>query len=103
MRVVLLHTAKASGCLAFCSFLMCKKSTFSAIRASAVGAAVEQPFQLASPCRQALTLYLPSFLDHYKALFLINLATKHLEKFRLILPVQNISDDCATHNSIISR
>lgn len=38
-----------------------KKRTFSEIRASAVGAAVEQLFQLASPCRQALTLYLPSF------------------------------------------
>lgn len=101
MRVVLLHTAKASGCLGLYSFLMCKKSTFPEIRASAEGAAVEQPFQLASPCRQALTLYLPSFLDHYKVLFLINLATKHLEKIRLLLPIQNISDDCTIHNSSI--
>lgn len=101
MMVVLLHRAKASGCPGFHSFLMCKKSTFSEIRASAVGAVVEQLFQLASPCRQVLTLYLPSFLDHYKALFLIKLATKHLEKFRLILPIQNISDDCTIHNSSI--
>jgi len=54
MRVVLLHTAKASGCLGFYSFLMCKKSTFSEIRVSAVGAAVEQPFQLAPRYRQHL-------------------------------------------------
>lgn len=69
MNVVLLDIAKASGCLGFYSYLMCKKSTFSEIRASAVGAAMEQPFQLPSPCRQALTLYLPSLLDQYKALF----------------------------------
>lgn len=73
-------------------FLMCKKKHFYEIRASAVGAAVEQPFQLASSCGQALMLYLLSFLNHYKAFFLINLATKHLEKYRLILPTENISD-----------
>lgn len=43
---------------------------------------MEQPFQLASSCGQALILYLLYFLDHYKAFFLINLATKHLEKRR---------------------
>lgn len=101
MNVVLLDTAKASGCLGSCSFLMCKKSTFSEIRASAVGAAMEQPFQLPSPCRQALTLYLPCLLDQYKALFLIKLATKHLEKFNLILPIQNLCSDCSIYNSSI--
>lgn len=101
MNVVLLDAAKASGCLGFYSFLMCKKSTFSEIRASAVGAAMEQPFQLASPCRQVLALYLPSLLDQYKALFLIKLATKHLEKFSLIMPIQNLSNDCNIYNSSI--
>lgn len=65
MNVVLLNTAKASGCLGFYSFLMCKKSPFSEIRASALGAAMEQPFQVASPCRQALTLYLPSIQSSF--------------------------------------
>lgn len=101
MNVVLLDAAKASGCLGFYSFLMCKKSTFSEIRASVVGAAMEQPFQLASPCRQVLALYLPSLLDQYKALFLIKLATKHLEKFSLIMPIQNLSNDCNIYNSSI--
>lgn len=64
---------------------------------------MEQPFQLPSPCRQALTLYLPSLLDQYKALFIIKLATKHLEKFSLIMPIQNLCSDCSIYNSSIRR
>lgn len=62
---------------------------------------MEQPFQLASPCRQALTMYLPSLLDQYKTLFLIKLATKHLEKISLIMPIQNLCNDCRIYNSSI--
>lgn len=50
-------------------------------------------------CRQERTLYFPSSLDHYKALFLRKLTTKPLEKIRLILVIWNFSDDCAVHNS----